>query len=70
MRKLSECARRTVKLVLVNGGINDVNIVNILNPTVAGPLEGRVRCTCADSMLTLLREIVARFSNPTCKILV
>jgi lysophospholipase L1-like esterase len=59
----------TVKLVLVNGGINDVNIVNILNP-VAGPLEGRVRSACADSMLTLLREIVARFSNPTCKILV
>src|SRR5580698_2883875 len=42
----------TVDLVLMNGGINDVGVANILNPfAVIPPLETRVAHACHDGML-------------------
>jgi hypothetical protein len=61
----------TVDLVLVNGGINDVDLRNILNPLVPTPiLSALIRTYCHDSMLQLLKAVAARFSSPTCRILV
>jgi lysophospholipase L1-like esterase len=61
----------TVDLVLMNGGINDVGVANILNPfAVIPPLETRVAHACHDGMLVLLKKVSAKFSKPACKILV
>lgn len=61
----------TVDLVLMNGGINDVGVANILNPFAVIPsLETRVAHACHDGMLVLLRKVSAKFSKPGCKILV
>src|SRR5579871_192450 len=61
----------TVDLVLMNGGINDVGVANILNPFAVIPsLEARVAHACHDGMLALLKKVSAKFSKPACKILV
>jgi lysophospholipase L1-like esterase len=61
----------TVDLVILNGGINDVGVANILNPLAVIPsLDARVIHACHDGMLTLVRKISAKFSKPSCKILV
>jgi hypothetical protein len=57
-----------VDVVVLNGGINDVGLTTILNP-LAGPLKARVRSACFEKMLVLLREVTAKFSKPTCRIL-
>ena len=60
----------TVDLVLMDGGINDVGVANILNPLAVIPsLESRVAHACHDGMLVLLKKVSAKFSKPTCKIL-
>jgi hypothetical protein len=57
--------------VLMNGGINDVGVASILNPFALIPsLDARVIHACHDGMLVLLKKVAAKFSKPTCKILV
>jgi lysophospholipase L1-like esterase len=61
----------TVDLVLMDGGINDVGVASILNPfALIPPLDARVRHACHDGMLVLLRKVAAKFSKPTCNIIV
>lgn len=61
----------TVDLVLMDGGINDVGIALILNPfALIPPLDVRVIHACHDGMLVLLKKVIAKFSKPTCRILV
>jgi lysophospholipase L1-like esterase len=61
----------TVDLVIVNGGINDVGVATILNPFALIPsLDFRIRRACHDGMLVLLRQVAAKFTRPSCKILV
>ena len=60
-----------VRIVLVNGGINDIDIRIILNPFV--PLATLSALTiehCYDSMRTLLQSAAARFPGPEVPILV
>jgi hypothetical protein len=53
-----------VGLVLINGGINDVNIRTILNPTTPeGDLRNQTRIHCYDDMLMLLSECSLVFPN-------
>jgi len=64
-------APETVDLVLVNGGINDVGLTNILNPFSLIPTLGsRIKSACRDRMLVLLQKVSAKFSKPSCRILV
>ncbi len=61
----------TVDLVILDGGINDVGVANILNPfALIPPLAARVTHACHDGMLVLLTKVSAKFSKPTCRILV
>jgi lysophospholipase L1-like esterase len=61
----------TVDLVLMDGGINDVGVATILNPfALIPPFEVRVIHACHDGMLVLLKKVIAKFSKPTCRILV
>src|SRR5271157_1017891 len=61
----------TVDLVLLNGGINDVGVASILNPfSLIPPLDARIKHACYDGMSALLRSVIAKFSKPSCKILV
>lgn len=61
----------TVDIVLVNGGINDVGVANILNPFAILPsLSARIESACHDRMLALLNQLRPVFSKPTCRILV
>jgi lysophospholipase L1-like esterase len=61
----------TIDLVLLNGGINDVGVETILNPAALIPsLSRRISSACYDGMLQLLKNISAKFSKPTCGILV
>ena len=58
-------------VVLVNGGINDVNIRNILNPFFPSHLlTDLIREHCFDSMRELLEETVHIFAMPTTRIVV
>ena len=62
---------RTVDLILVNGGINDVGVATILNPFAILPTLGsRIESACHDRMLALLNKVRAKFTKPSCKILV
>lgn len=59
----------TVNLVLLNGGINDVDIRVILNPLVPQPIvSASIARFCHDSMLTLLQSVAAKFSSADCRI--
>jgi hypothetical protein len=61
----------TVQLVLVNGGINDVDIQTILNPLVSKfVLSGKIQAFCYHSMYRLLQKVSAKFNRPDCRILV
>jgi hypothetical protein len=60
-----------VDLVLMNGGANDVGFATILNPLALIPsLDAKIIHACHDGMLVLLQKVRAKFSNPTCKIVV
>ncbi|MEO7652254.1 MAG: SGNH/GDSL hydrolase family protein [Bryobacteraceae bacterium] len=60
----------SVRLVLVNGGINDIDIRVILNPLISPVfLHANIKLVCLDDMLVLLRALSARFSHPDCRIL-
>jgi len=55
----------------MDGGINDVGVATILNPLALIPsLDARVVHACHDGMLMLLKEVIAKFSKPGCRILV
>jgi hypothetical protein len=57
--------------VLVNGGINDVDIRNILNPFVPqATLRALIEEYCYDSMRVLLELILLRFDNPATPVIV
>lgn len=61
----------SVDLVLMDGGINDVGVASILNALALIPsLDARVVHACHDGMLVLLKKVIAKFTKPTCKILV
>lgn len=61
----------TVDLVLLNGGINDVRVDVILDPLAIVPsLSKRIEVACHEGMLALLRKVSAKFTKPSCKILV
>jgi lysophospholipase L1-like esterase len=61
----------TVDLVLLNGGINDIGVATILNPfALVPPLGSKIKIACHDGMLILLSKVSAKFTKPTCKILV
>jgi beta-glucosidase/6-phospho-beta-glucosidase/beta-galactosidase/lysophospholipase L1-like esterase len=56
----------TVDLVLVNGGLNDINVRTVLNPTTTPPaLAGLIEQRCHKDMTILLREIVRKFPAAT-----
>ena len=60
-----------VLAVLVNGGINDITIQNILNPFVSTQqLADLTKEHCLDSMEVLLDELAQRFPAATTKIIV
>lgn len=60
-----------VAVVLVNGGINDVDIKNILNPFISTQrLADLIGEHCFDSMRVLLGEIARRFPAPHTRIIV
>jgi lysophospholipase L1-like esterase len=59
-----------VLAVLVNGGINDIDIRNILNPFVSQTrLRDLIEEHCYDSMRQLLEETVRRFDNPVTRVI-
>ncbi|HKD85502.1 MAG TPA: hypothetical protein VKB58_12195 [Terriglobales bacterium] len=61
----------SVDLVLVNGGINDVDTRTILNPlTSFVALGDRTELHCYADMKVLLPVVAAKFSNPNTKIVV
>lgn len=60
-----------VLAVLVNGGINDIDIRNILNPFVSRmALHALIEEHCYDSMRQLLDTIVRRFDNRVTRVIV
>jgi hypothetical protein len=59
-----------VKVVLVNGGINDLDVRYILSPTTrAADLSTRIKQYCYDDMTLLLQKVAAKFSDPNCRIM-
>jgi lysophospholipase L1-like esterase len=61
----------TIDLVIVNGGINDINVRFIISPiTDSAHLKDSIRQHCFHDMKTLLERVVARFTKPTAKIIV
>ena len=58
-----------VDLVIVNGGINDVDFHVIVNPlTDPSDLHDLIVQYCYEDMKTLLSEVAAKFANPGTKI--
>ena len=58
-------------IVLLNGGINDIDIRTILNPfTDPGDLSSDIRKYCHQDMVFLLTQVKLRFSNANTKIVV
>jgi hypothetical protein len=51
-------------LVLLDGGINDIGVLNILSPaTSAAELGAAIATSCHDNMLALLNELTGKFKN-------
>jgi hypothetical protein len=60
-----------VRVVLLDGGINDVSLQVILNPqTTPGELGDLLQRYCDQAMVELLKSVAAKFSNPACRIIV
>ena len=58
-------------LIVIDGGINDVNIRTIFNPrTTQADLKSHIRYACGTLMPTLLMAAAAKFPNPRTKIFV
>jgi hypothetical protein len=61
----------SVSIILVDGGINDVSINNIVNPLYPiEALDQSIEQHCHREMTTLLKYVVARFPHPACKVVV
>src|SRR5439155_9307308 len=61
----------SVRIILLNGGINDVNIRVILFPlTKSEYLSRQIQRYCHDDMRSLLYQIAAKFSHPEAVIIV
>jgi lysophospholipase L1-like esterase len=59
------------QVVLMNGGINDVNIRVILNPmTTSDELSHKTQRYCHDDMLALLQTATQRFTSPESRFVV
>jgi hypothetical protein len=54
---------KAVDLVLMDGGINDVYVVDIVNPFSTVDLAAKVRQNCYTDMKELLEKVTTRFSN-------
>lgn len=60
-----------VDIVILNGGINDVGAATIVDPlTDEDDLKELITKHCYQDMLTLLKQVTAKFSNPNTKIIV
>ena len=60
-----------VKVVIVNGGINDVDAFTIVNPlTDADDLRDMITEYCYQDMLTLLDKVARKFGNPATQFVV
>jgi lysophospholipase L1-like esterase len=61
----------SVDLVLLNGGINDIDIRFILNPlTEIDDLRDAIERACFCDLRELLRRVAAKFSKPSARIVV
>lgn len=61
----------SVDLVIVNGGLNDIDFRMILNPfTDSSDLQDMIRQFCFRDMKTLLRSVIGKFTKPAGKIVV
>jgi hypothetical protein len=69
--QVNQCANpSSVRVILMNGGINDVNLRVILNPTTqSSELERLIQQYCHGDMMALLKRVAAKFSHPECKII-
>src|SRR5438270_2761966 len=57
-------APETVDLVIINGGINDINFRFIINPlTDSAHLKDSIRQHCFQDMKTLLERVAAKFAK-------
>ena len=66
-----DVAPEAVDLVLINGGLNDINFRFVLNPlTDSAHLKDRIRQHCFLDMKTLLETVVAKFTKPSARIIV
>jgi hypothetical protein len=60
-----------VVYILLDGGINDVQITTIVNPTESlESLDKSIMQHCYREMLVLLKCVASKFTNPRCRILV
>ena len=60
-----------VRVVLMDGGINDVTVDAIVNPnTTIEDLKEKIEQYCHLDMRELLQKVSAKFSNPACRIIV
>jgi hypothetical protein len=59
-----------VRVILMNGGINDVDLRVLLNPaTQASSLSDLIEQYCYRDMKLLLQTVAAKFSDPQCRII-
>jgi hypothetical protein len=59
-----------VRVILMNGGINDVDVRVILNPTTRPDnLSALIKQFCYVDMKLLLQAVTAKFSHPECRII-
>ena len=57
-------AKEDFDLILLDGGINDVNVRTIISPlTLAAQLTSQITTSCHDDMLELLKELTATFKR-------
>jgi hypothetical protein len=57
-------AQDDMDLILLDGGINDINVRTILSPlTSSGELSAGAKIACHDDMVELLKELVSKFSK-------
>jgi microsomal dipeptidase-like Zn-dependent dipeptidase/lysophospholipase L1-like esterase len=55
---------RTVDLVLVDGGINDLNVRTILDPTAStADIRASTERLCHTDMVTVLKKVTSKFKN-------
>lgn len=60
-----------VDLVLLNGGINDIGVPTILNPSIKNSaLQADIEKFCHVDMKRLLKKAVNTFTNDTCRFVV